>query len=183
MKQRKGVRVLMSVARLLAILLVAFAMSLALLIITQRVFNPFHVVISDSMSPQIRTGDAVIMKDMDTANVPIGTVIIFNDPNNRQDMVIHRVVAVEDRGGVKFYSTKGDNNAQPDNWKISMGEVLGGVAVTLPKLGSFLDFMTTARGYVSCIVIPAAAALLLVMLLGFGEKLADLIRRDTAVPQ
>jgi signal peptidase I len=183
MKQRRFLGVFTSVARLVAILLVACAMSLALLIITQRVFNPFHVVISNSMSPQIKTGDAVIMKDIDTSNVPVGTVIIFNDPDNRQDMVVHRVVSVEDRGGVKFYHTKGDNNAQPDNWQISMGEVLGGVAVTLPKLGAFLDFMTTARGYVSCIVIPAAAALLIVMLLGFGEKLTDLMRRDSTVPQ
>jgi signal peptidase I len=183
MKSKKLLKVFASFMRLVAILLVALAMSLALLIIAQRVFNPFHVVVSNSMSPQIKTGDAVVIKDIETQNVKLGDVIIFHDPEDRSNLIIHRVVNIEDQGGVKFYSTKGDNNAEPDNWKISMGEVIGGVSVTLPGFGSFLDFVTTARGYTSMIVIPAAASLLIVMLLGFGEKLAGLTRRDkSAVP-
>lgn len=182
MRHSRLLKVLGTLARLAAIVLVAIAMSLALLIITQRVFNPFHVVISDSMSPQIKTGDAVIMKDLEADTVKPGDVIIFHDPEDKANLVIHRVVNVEEQGGVKFFSTKGDNNKEADNWKISAGEVLGGVAVTLPGFGSFLDFMTTPKGYTSCIVIPAAASILIVMLLGFGEKLAGLTRRDNPVP-
>ncbi len=165
--------------RLTAVLLVAMAMALAFLVIAQRVFNPFHVVVSDSMSPQIKTGDAVVMKDLEASEVKPGDVIIFRDPEDKTDLVIHRVVAVEEQGGVKFFQTKGDNNKENDNWRVSAGELLGGVAMNVPGFGSFLDFMTTSRGYTSLIVIPAAASLLLVMLLGFGEKLSGIGRRES----
>jgi len=178
MKRQKLYRVFASLLRLTAILLVAVAMSLVLLIIAQRVFNPFNIVVSNSMSPQIKTGDAVVIKDIETQNVKLGDVIIFHDPEDRSNLIIHRVVNVEDQGGVKFYSTKGDSNPEPDNWRISMGEVLGGVSITLPGFGAFLDFVTAPRGYTSCIVIPAAASLLIVMLLGFAEKLSDLTHRS-----
>lgn len=178
MKRQKLYKVFASLMRLTAILLVAVAMSLALLIIAQRVFNPFHIVVSNSMSPQIKTGDAVVIKDIESQTVKLGDVIIFHDPEDRSNMIIHRVVNVEDQGGVKFYSTKGDNNAEPDNWKISMGEVIGGVSVTLPGLGAFLDFVSTPRGYTSCIVIPAIASLLIVILLGFAEKISALTNRS-----
>ncbi|MHB8894974.1 MAG: signal peptidase I [Candidatus Geothermincolia bacterium] len=182
MRHRRLLRFFAAMARLAAILLVALAMSLALLLITQRIFNPFHIVASNSMSPQIKTGDAVIMKDLEASQVKPGEVIIFHDPNDKENLVIHRVVNVEDRGGVQFFSTKGDNNKEPDNWKISSGEVLGGVAVKIPGFGAFLNFVTTPKGYTSLIVIPAIAALLIVMLLGFAEKLVGLSRRDNTVP-
>ncbi len=182
MKHERLLRFGAAMTRLTAVLLVALAMSLSLLLIAQRVFNPFHVVISNSMSPQIKIGDAVIMKDIDAAIVKPGQVIIFHDPNDKENLIIHRVVGVEDKGGVKFFSTKGDNNKELDNWQISMGEVVGGVAVTLPHFGSFLDFVSTPKGFVACIVIPAIASLLIVMLLGFAEKLVGLSRRKNAMP-
>jgi signal peptidase I len=171
MKSGRLYRYMMALGRLIAILLVSWAMAVSLLLIAQRVFSPFHVVVSNSMSPQIKTGDAVILKDIEAASVQVGQVIIFHDPDKKEDLVIHRVIQIEDRGGVKFFSTKGDNNEVADNWKISMGEVIGGVAVTVPGFGDFLDFMSTPRGYVGCICIPAVASLLLAMVLGLFEKI------------
>lgn len=163
-------RFLGMLGRFLAVVLVAWAMALSFLLIAQRIFNPFHVVLSDSMSPQIKTGDAVIVKDIEPANVQLGQVVIFHDPGKKEDLIIHRVVGVETRNGIKFFATKGDNNETRDNWEISMGEVVGGVAVTLPRFGKFLDFVSRPRGYLSLIVIPALASLLLAMLLGIIEK-------------
>lgn len=163
-------KIIGSVGRFTAIVLVALAMSLSLLLIGQRIFNPFHVVLSDSMSPQIQTGDAVILKDVDPAAVGLGEVVIFHDPNKKEDLVIHRVVGLEVRNNVTFFTTKGDNNETKDDWEISMGEVVGGVAMTLPKFGRFLDFISQPRGYAALIVIPAISSLLLGLLLGLMEK-------------
>jgi len=180
MMKGRPYRYLSTLARLIAILLVALAMSMALLIIAQRVFSPFHVVISNSMYPKIQIGDAVVIKDLEPTAIKVNDVIIFHDPENRQDMIIHRVIGIQDEGGVKFFTTKGDYNKVNDNWKISMGEVIRGVAVTLPRFGNVLDFLTTPKGYTSCIVLPAAGALILVMLLGLIEKLAEMSGRKTA---
>src|SRR5659263_782741 len=108
------------------------------------------------MSPQISKGNAVIIKDIEPNTVKVGEVIIFRDPEHKEDLVIHKAVQVGKQGGVKFFSTRAINNPAPDNWKISAGEVIGGAAVKLPAFGAFLDSITTPRGDVSIIAIPAA---------------------------
>jgi signal peptidase len=183
MKRSLAFRIFGGLVRFTAIILVIIALSLAMLLIAQRIFNPFHVVVSNSMSPQIKTGDAVVIKDIEASDIKIGEVIIFRDPQNKEDLVIHRVTQIEDQGGVKFFSTKGDNNGAPDNWRISAGEVIGGIAVRLPAFGSFLDFITTPKGYVSCLVIPAVGSILLVMLLALIEKVLDMGKRSHGQPE
>lgn len=173
MKHRLGFRIFSWVVRLVAIVLVSCAMALSLLLIAQRIFEPFHIVVSDSMSPQIIKGDAIIIKDIDNSTVKVGDIIIFPDPEHGEEgnLIIHRVVGIEEVNNVKFYYTKGDANPGQDNWKVSMGQVTGGVAVRLPDFGDFLDFIASPRGYVSCIVIPAIASLVIASLLGLVEKL------------
>ena len=169
MNGRPPLSVLSSLTRLFSIILISVSLSLALLIIAQRVLTPFHAVRGSSMSPQIKSGDAVIIKEIETRAVRAGQVIIFHDPEDPERLVIHRVVAVKDDGYARLFSTKGDNNPVRDPWGVSAGAVVGGVAVNFPGLGSFLDFITNPRGYISCVAIPAAVSLSLVVLLGMGE--------------
>jgi len=175
---RRLPRFLASFTRFLAAVLIAGALALALLLIGQRVFSPFHVVISNSMYPQIRTGDAVVVKNIDPAKVKVGEVIIFRDPNKPEDLIIHRVIAVAMSGEAILYSTKGDNNPVNDDWQVSIGQVVGGVAVSIHKFGWFLDFLQSPKGYVTCIAVPTALSILLVFMLGVMERLNKLrIRR------
>ncbi len=169
MNPRPPLSALASLTRLFSIILISMSLSLALLIIAQREFTPFHAVKGSSMSPQIKSGDAVIIKRVESRDVKAGQVIIFRDPEDHERLVIHRVVAVHDNGDARLFSTKGDNNPVRDPWRISTGAVVGGVALNLPGLGSFLDFITNPRGYLSCVAIPAAVSLSLVFLLGIGE--------------
>jgi signal peptidase I len=173
MAERSFLKAISAALRFLSIALVAMALSLSLLVIAQQVFNPFHVVISDSMSPQIETGDAVILSDLDPGEVKVGQVIIFRDPVQREQFIIHRVVNIEEDGTVRYFTTKGDNNPGPDETRVSPGEIVGGVAMNLPSFGFFLEFLSTARGYLSCIAIPGAVSLALVFLLSLSEKLVS----------
>ncbi|MBU4490748.1 MAG: signal peptidase I [Actinobacteria bacterium] len=170
-------RAIASLGRFIAASLIAIAMSLSLLIITQQVFNPFQVVFSDSMSPQIKTGDAVVISDLKPTEIEVGEVIIFHDPEEKGKFIIHRVVSIEDAGTVLFFTTKGDNNPVPDAERVPTGEVVGGVAVRLPGFGSFLDFLSAPSGYTSCIGIPTAMSLVLVFIVYFFEKVFHIPRR------
>lgn len=184
MKGKLALRMIASFIRFLAVLLITIAMSLTLLLIAQQVFTPFQVVVSDSMAPQIMTGDAVILKDLEPSEIEVGQVIIFRNPDEKSEFIIHRVIAIEDAGTVLFFSTKGDNNPEPDPGKIPTGQVVGGVAVKLPRLGSFLEFLSSTRGYLSCIAIPAAMSLILVFVVAIFEKLFHIQhrRRDDFLP-
>lgn len=169
--------------RFAAVVLVAVAIASSLLLISQRVLNPFHVVASNSMYPQIRTGDAVLIKDVKPEEVRVGQVILFQDPKKNGDYVIHRVVGIEEANKCRFFTTKGDNNPVADPQKVPTGELVGGVGVKLPRFGKFLNFLTTPKGYISCIAVPAGISLLLVICLSIIEKASKIRARRQSLPQ
>ena len=181
MSRRSVLSLIASATRFFSVILVALAMSISFLIIAQRIFEPFHVVAGNSMSPQIRKGDAVMIKDIEPDNVKVGQVIIFRDPEQKDEMIIHRVVAVNPSGQAVLFTTKGDNNPVNDDFRISTGEVVGAVGLDVPRFGSFIALVSTSRGYFSCVAIPGAVALALVFLLGIGETAEK--RRPKLVPR
>lgn len=170
-----------TLGRFIAICLVAFAMSFALLLIFQSIFNPFHVVLTNSMSPYIKAGDAVVIKDVDPEEVDVGDIIIFLDPDEKERFVIHRVVDIENQEYVRLFTTKGDNNPASDADRIPSGQVVGGMAVRLPHFGSFLNFISSPGGYVSCIAIPAGLSMFLIFMLAVLDR-ADRRRRGARNP-
>jgi len=155
--------------RLTGYVLIMVAMSCALLLIAQKMFNPFHVVKGNSMSPRIQSGDAVIVKDVNEDKIKVGQVVVFPDPETNEQYIVHRVTAIENAGKVTLLTTKGDNNPVADPIKIASGLVAGSVAARLPHLGEFLSVVTSPRGYFGLIAIPAALALLL----AFGQSIVE----------
>ena len=169
MRGRSRLSLLASITRLFSFALIIVAFLLAILVIAQSVFSPFRVVVTNSMWPQIKAGDAVVLKDFDAKDIKLGEVIVFRDPGNRDQLIVHRVVEVEKNKYNTILLTKGDNNPIGDISKVTAGQVVGGVAFNIPHFGSFLNFLSKPRGYIACIAIPGVAALLLVFLLGIGE--------------
>jgi len=84
-------------------------------------------------------------------------------------LIVHRVVEVEKDRYNTTLLTKGDNNPEGDISKVTAGQVLGGVALNIPRFGSFLKFVSKPSGYIACIAIPGVMAISLVFLLGIGE--------------
>ncbi|MFH1149742.1 MAG: signal peptidase I [Actinomycetota bacterium] len=183
MERHEPYRIVRGFFRFAAMFLIAVAMGLALLLIAQRIFTPFHVVASGSMSPQYEVGDAVVLKDIKTDEIKVGDVIVFLDPEETGSYVIHRVIGVEEGGPARFFLTKGDKNPVVDDWRIAAGEVAGGVAMRLPRFGSFLDFLSSPKGYLSLIAVPGLVSLMLVFLLSIFDRV-DRARtaRAMAVP-
>ena len=154
----------------------AASLALAMLVIVQHIFSPFKTVLSDSMAPQYETGDAVVLKEIDKSGIDVGDVIVFRDPEEKSQLVIHRVIAIDSSGPTPMYATKGDCNPVADNWMVSTGEVVGGVMVNLPSFGEFLNLADSPKGYTSFVLVPAFLALALVFFLAFAEKIHALLR-------
>jgi signal peptidase I len=160
--------------------LLVISLSLAMLVIVQREFTPFQTVLSDSMAPKYRTGDAVVLKEIDVSGIAVGDVIVFRDPEDKSQFVIHRVAAIDASGPSPMFLTKGDSNPVADDWKIATGEVVGGVMVNLHGFGDFLEYASSSHGYVSLVLAPAIAALALVFVLALGDKLFGRLTRSSS---
>lgn len=128
--------------------LAALAISLGALAFTSRgdalpaFGHGLLIVKSGSMRPTIESGDAVLVRRMDSASVSAldaGSVVTFTSPDNDGLLITHRIVSVEttSHAGPTF-RTQGDANEQPDEALLGADRIVGSVRGRLPRGGYLL---------------------------------------------
>lgn len=121
---------------------------------------PF-IVLSDSMYPQIQSGDLIICRQTAAADVQEGDVISFFDPEgNGTSVVSHRVTAIaQDASGQLTFTTKGDANNVEDATPVTQDKLIGVYQTRIPGLGNVAMFMQSTQGLIVCVVVPVALLL------------------------
>lgn len=80
---------------------------------------------SESMTPKIAKGDAVVFKKVKSGkDIEIGDIIVFKSGNK---MIIHRLVDTKKDGDATYYITKGDANNSTDSINLTIDNVKGKV--------------------------------------------------------
>lgn len=127
------------------------------------------IVLTDSMAPDIKSGDLIFCKTVEAEDVKEGDVISFFDPaGNGTSIVTHKVVAVivGDDGKLSF-KTWGINNNTEDKLPVPGDKVVGKYnGVRIAGAGSFALFMQSTPGFIVCVIVP------IVLIVGY-----DLLRR------
>jgi len=80
-------------------------------------FQSFYVR-TGSMAPTIPVGSLVIATPVPADRLHVGDVIVFERPDRRGTMVVHRIYAVEPTPTGRAFLTKGDANGSPDAWQV-----------------------------------------------------------------
>jgi signal peptidase len=70
-------------------------------------------------------------------------------------IVTHRIAEIQDNGGQKTYSTKGDANRSEDEDSISYSQIIGKVVLVIPKLGYYVAYAKSLPGLMLLLVLPA----------------------------
>lgn len=112
-----------------------------------------YVVLSDSMSPEIKAGDVVVV-DQPTAQIEQNQVITYERPGSDQ-LVTHRVVAVVDENGQRAFRTKGDANDDVDPQPVPTENVVGVVQFHIPHIGHVISFASSDAGLLVFVILPA----------------------------
>lgn len=96
-------------------------------------YQPIAIV-SDSMKDAFQRGDAVIVNKISSSEkISLGDIIAYKKNNS---IIVHRVILVDVTiNGDYIYVTKGDNNKNIDNWKVSKDEIIGTVNYKIPFVG------------------------------------------------
>lgn len=126
------------------------------------------IVLTDSMYPEIQSGDLIICNVVQPEEVQEGDVISFFDPaGNGESVVTHRVIAVTEQDGQVAWQTKGDaNNVEDRDLVPAQNLVAEWSGIRIPGLGDVAMFMQTTPGLIVCVVLP------LLLLIGY-----DVVRR------
>ena len=125
------------------------------------------IVLTDSMYPEIHSGDLIICHIEKADQIQIGDVIAFFDPaGNGTSIVTHRVTEVTTQDGEIAFRTKGDANNVEDNALVPKENLVGVYRSRIPNMGNIAMFMQTTQGLILCVVCP------IILLIGY-----DTIRR------
>ena len=133
--------------------------------------NSYISIVSDSMAPEIRTGDMIVVKKVsgmpEAAQCQVGDIITFyssqdinGDGKVGNDIETHAIVNVRQSGGFTYYTTMGTNYeyshgiADPEIMSTSVIGIYTGTRI--PGLGSVVSFLGSSTGFLVCIVIPLA---------------------------
>lgn len=128
------------------------------------------IVLTDSMYPDIKSGDIIFCREVDAEDVEVGDVISFFDPvgGGSTAIVTHKVRDKYEENGKIYFKTYGINNNTDDKVPVSEDKLVGRwiEGARLGGAGNVALFMQTTAGFIVCVFLP------LVLLVGY-----DIIRR------
>lgn len=125
------------------------------------------IVLTDSMYPEIESGDLIICHTVEAEDVQVKDVISFFDPaGNGTSIVTHRVIEIVEENGETLFRTRGDNNNTEDKLLVPSANLVGTYKTRIPGAGHIAMFMQSTTGLIVCVVLP------IILLIGY-----DFIRR------
>lgn len=148
-----------SIVRDIAIVAIGILLVWIGLYVTFGMTNPFYVVASGSMVPELEVYDILIVQ----GNIPfddlvIGDVIVFDRPSDHNRVIVHRIVSVIDEDP-KTLRTKGDANRASipgTDFPITDKEYIGKVVIVIPDVGYVTQVLKPPVNYIIIIVIIGA---------------------------
>ena len=118
--------------------------------------NPFYVVSSGSMYPELAMYDIIVISGhISFDDIKIGDIIVFDRPKDHDKVIVHRVVAVVD-DDPKTLRTKGDSNQQSivgTDYPITDKEYIGKVVYVVPQVGFITKILQPPINYIIIAVI------------------------------
>ena len=142
----------------------------------------------------LHVGDLLILQGVNPQDLrtdyPNSDIIVFHQAVNPDELIVHRIVAVDEINGTLYFHTKGDGNS-PVKWPevppreyydglpieppagVAQDQVVGRVALRIPWVGNIVLFMRTSSGL---FLVAVLIALLLVI-----EFIIPVLRRKRPI--
>ncbi len=97
------------------------------------------VIMSGSMEPTIKKGDAILVKEVPENEIRIHDIISFTTQNKTN--VTHRIIGIAEENGKRKYTTKGDNNNTEDKERITYEQMDGKYQFKMSRFGVVINIL------------------------------------------
>ena len=118
--------------------------------------NPFYVVASGSMIPELQVYDVLVVQGHITfEEIQVGDIIVFDRPSGHDRVIVHRVVSITD-DNPKTIRTKGDNNVASipgTDFPITEKEYIGKVQFQIPQIGYVTQVLKPPTNYILIVLV------------------------------
>lgn len=149
--------------KIIKILLVAIIVTITATLIIMKVMGEtpaffgynFYYIASGSMEPSLQTGDIILSKKVDYAQLKVSDVITYQGQSGelKDKLITHQIVKMYEDGGQKWIVTKGSANAVEDP-PITQEQVLSVMKTKLLFVGQILKLINTPFGFLVFIILP-----------------------------
>lgn len=113
--------------------------------------NPFYVVASGSMVPELLVYDVLIVQGHEPfEDIEVGDIIVFNRPSGHDRVIVHRVASIID-DDPKTLRTKGDANPASipgTDFPITEEEYIGKVVFVVSQVGYVTQILKPPTNYI-----------------------------------
>lgn len=165
MKKRSGTK---AIVKDIIIVAIGIAIIWIGLRITFGTENPFYVVSSGSMIPNLNVFDVIVVQgNVPFDHIKVGDIIVFNRPNGHDRVIVHRVAEILNQNPL-VVRTKGDANPGSipgTDFPITKQDYIGKVEYVIPQIGYVTRILTPPINY---IIIAVIIGIMLVK--QFGKK-------------
>jgi len=118
--------------------------------------NPFYVVSSGSMVPNLNIFDVIVVNgNISFDQLKVGDIIVFNRPVIHDKVIVHRIAEFLNKNPL-IIRTKGDANPGSipgTDFPISKEDYIGKVVYVIPQIGYVTRILTPPINYVIIAVI------------------------------
>lgn len=130
--------------------------------------NPFYVVSSGSMIPNLNVYDVIIVQgNISFDHLKVGDIIVFNRPDGHDRVIVHRIAEILNKNPLVI-RTKGDANPGSipgTDFPITKQDYIGKVEYVIPQIGYVTRILTPPINYVIIAVIIG-----IMLIKQFGKK-------------
>ena len=155
LKKKTLLEIFIDTVLILIVITALIIAALSILIIAKKTLYPHKVpdimgikpfiVLTGSMEPNIKTGDLVLVKEVDIEQLKEGDIIAFR--HTEEDVVlIHRIVGKETQEEKIILRTKGDNNQTEDKNNVNCENIEGIYLMRFEKIGKIAMFIRSQEG-------------------------------------
>ena len=113
--------------------------------------NPFYVVASGSMVPELLVYDVLIVQGHEPfEDIEVGDIIVFDRPSDHDRVIVHRVASIID-DDPKTLRTKGDANPASipgTDFPITEEEYIGKVVFVVSQVGYVTQVLKPPTNYI-----------------------------------
>lgn len=145
--------------------------------------NPFYVVSSGSMIPNLNIFDVIVVQGhVSFDQLKIGDIIVFNRPDGHDKVIVHRVAEILNKDPLVI-RTKGDANPGSipgTDFPITKGDYIGKVVYVIPQIGYVTRILTPPINY---IIIAVIIGIMLVKQFGKPKSGTENLSDNKDVPR
>lgn len=108
------------------------------------------VIVSESMKPEIKVGDIIIIKKNAEGNIKEEDIITFE---KNSEYITHRVKEIKNQDGKTLYITKGDNNQADDVEEVKYSEIKGVKIAQIPYIGLLIIVLSKQKIFIIVLIV------------------------------